>query len=44
MAFDPGCTPTGRLPPWEVAKAYAFKVVVRHVEEHLGIIIVIIRP
>ena len=36
MALDPACTASGRLPPWEVAKAYAFHVVVGRVADHLG--------
>jgi hypothetical protein len=36
MAFVPDDTPVGRLPPWEVAKAVAYKHVIAHMSEHLG--------
>ena len=36
MDFDPGDTPQGKLPPWEVAKAVAFEQVIICMEEHLG--------
>ena len=29
-------TPNGRLPPFEVAKAYAFDVVLTQMEKHMG--------
>ena len=34
--FDPGTTPGGELPPWEVAKAYAFAVVLDKMQEVTG--------
>ena len=35
-AFDPGQTPGGELPPWEVAKAYAFSVVIDEMRRVTG--------
>lgn len=35
-SFDPGNTPGGELPPWEVAKAYAFSVVIDTMREITG--------
>ena len=35
-SFDPGRTPDGELPPWEVAKAYAFHVVIEKMKEVTG--------
>ena len=34
--LSPDNTPIGRLPPFEVAKAYAFDVVIGQMEKHLG--------
>ena len=34
--FDPGNTPPGELPPWDVAKAYAFSVVIDKMREVTG--------
>jgi hypothetical protein len=34
--LSPSITPTGRLPPFEVAKAYAFDVVLQQMEKHMG--------
>ena len=35
-SFSPDDTRDGELPPWEVAKAYAFKIVLDKVAETLG--------
>ena len=35
-SFAPGNTPGGELPPWEVAKAYAFNVVIDKMREVTG--------
>ena len=34
--FDPGSTPKGKLPPWEVCKAMAFDSVIQAMEKHTG--------
>jgi len=34
--FNPSCTVKGELPPWEVAKAFAFHTVVKTLSEQLG--------
>ena len=34
--FSPEHTPDGELPPWEIAKAFAFHVVLSDVAKHLG--------
>ncbi len=34
MGLDPGSTPKGKLPPFEVAKALAFEAVIGQVEKH----------
>ena len=36
MSLCPDNTPEGCLPPFEVAKAYAFHVAMEAVEKHLG--------
>ena len=36
MSLHPEDTPEGCLPPFEVAKAYAFHVALEAIEEHLG--------
>ena len=36
MSLCPDDTPDGCLPPFEVAKAYAFHVAMEAIEEHLG--------
>ena len=36
MSLRPEDTPEGCLPPFEVAKAYAFHVALEAIEEHLG--------
>ena len=35
-SFYPESTRPGRLPPWEIAKAFAFSQVLKQVAEHLG--------
>ena len=35
-SLDPAQTKEGTLPPFEVAKAYAFEQVLSHVQKHLG--------
>ena len=35
-SFAPGATPGGELPPWEVAKAFAFDVVIDHMRKVTG--------
>ena len=35
-SFAPGDTPGGELPPWEVAKAFAFDVVIDHMRKGTG--------
>ena len=35
MELDPGNTPKGGMPPFEVAKALAFDVVIKEMEEHM---------
>ena len=37
MAFSPDATAEGYLPPWEVAKAFAFHKVLSRIEEVLGL-------
>jgi len=34
--FDPSATVDGELPPWEVAKAFAYHVVLYHAAKTLG--------
>ena len=34
-SFDPGPTPEGELPPWEIAKIYAFHIVIHKMAESL---------
>ena len=34
--LSPEDTPKGKLPPFEVAKAYAFSVVIGAMEKHMG--------
>ena len=36
MALEPGDTPKGKLPPFEVAKAVAFEAVLTQMEKHTG--------
>lgn len=36
MDMDPGKTPQGMLPPFEVAKALAYEAVIEQMEEHTG--------
>ena len=36
MALGPASTPSGKLPPMEVAKAIAFEKVISCMEKHLG--------
>ena len=36
MEMDPGNTPQGQLPPFEVAKAFAFDAVIQQMEKHTG--------
>lgn len=36
MAFDPSGTQEGRLPPWEIAKAVAYRTVLNHIGKHTG--------
>ena len=34
--LSPDNTPQGRLPPFEIAKAYAFDIVIKQMEKHMG--------
>ena len=36
MSFNPDNAREGELPPWEVAKAYAFKIALDAIAEHTG--------